>query len=550
MTSTINRTTVLMLIITCLLLLCSSNIQCLEQTPNAVTTAWTSTSTIIQSAPTDVIRLYELDHHIKKEELEQEDEGGKRDGGRPPYTQQGYKDNDDDKDRSSRKYSKHDVKQGDYDRDDDDGDKPHPTTSKTSDTIVTTIIIVATETPTPIYSGTTNNPAKQKGSSSNGGSQVNDPNSPSSSNSGNSPSGSQQNGPAETQIAQQLYKDQSAYRRLVLALSIVGSFAGVALFVGGFVYGRKRTRRKQRKQALDLEKANSAADPPSSPSSSASFPSPPPPVHHRSSSSSTSSSVTPPRHIVRFSSMSEDGDATVIDFSQNPFSDPVEAKLNNNSSRLLLQERVNMSPTAPPSLPTHSEPYADNYRQNHTLSMISQTTATALPSAPSAKELDAMTTRYENPFEEVYGKPILSGHRRQHSDVSEEEAAADNRGCIEINNIHSYHHYLSPNVSTSSSHHPQQRHMLSQTTQRSFSSSTTDLPPPPAYTPSAAPSAPPLYALPNHLHQPQQQQPSEQDSLITTSRRHSIDSIVSLNNSRPLSLRRGSGSSISYPSPP
>jgi hypothetical protein len=203
--------------------------------------------------------------------------------------------------------------------------------------------------------------------------------------------------------------------------------------------------------------------------------------------------------------MSDDGDSTIIDFNQNPFLDP-SVTLVGNKNEPVFENRATILPNAPPTLPTHLYP---DYRQNRTLSMISQTAGATVPSAPTAKELDA--TKYENPFEDEYGT---------------------NQGYDE-NEIHA-----SPTSSpiARATSPPQ---LLSQSSQQSYSSS--DLPPPPAYTPSATPSAPPLYALPTSrsLTEPQD------DSL----RRHSISSCSIASSSRPLSLRRGSGSLAHISSP-
>ncbi|CAO3635469.1 unnamed protein product [Mucor hiemalis] len=396
--------------------------------------------------------------------------------------------------KSGRKYSKHENSaDGDSDSDDDDdGDddkkKRKPTASNT---VVTTIIIVATEAPTSIYSGTTN-PAKQKGTGDTGH-QVNDPNYSSESNDKDEPS--------ETALTDQLYKDQSSYHKLVLALSIVGSIAGVALLTGGLIFARMKIRKRKRKQA-DLEEADSGnGNTPISPSSPASPPSPP--NHY-------SPPVALPK--TRYSSMSDDGDSTVIEFGQNPFMDPSTTSVGNKD--IEDGNTVTTIPNVPPRLPVHldSRRYSD-FRQNRTLSMISQTAGTTLPSAPTAKELDGIP-RYENPFEDEYGSNQLY---------------AVNGICDSPKS--------SPTMRTLPPPQPSQT--------SSFSS---DLPPPPAYTPSAtpnaAPSAPPLYALPTSRAFNTTQQ-VEDDS----SRRHSISSCSMISTNRPISLRRGSGSPAHISSP-
>ncbi|KAG2197343.1 hypothetical protein INT47_012773 [Mucor saturninus] len=348
------------------------------------------------------------------------------------------------------------------------------TDSTPSSTIVTTIIVVTTETPT-IYTGNVA-PAQQQGSGETD---------PVTTDNNNKPS------PSETAFVDKLIKGRDAYHRLVLALSIVGGIAGIALIAGAFIFTRMRSRKRKRKQTLDLEGAHDTL------SSSDSSPKPPPPAHCRTSS-------------IR----SEDGEMTIIDFSQDPFQDPSHTLpyYKNNSSS---QNGFNMSPSEPP-LNSNTPQY--NGRQNQTLSMLSQTTSATLPSAPTAKELDS--PNYENPFEDQPADVIspIASMPSHESDISP-------RG---VKNIPS-----SPSLLR-----PIQR--VSLQNQAEFPP---DLPPPPAYTPSAAPSAPPLYALPTNGRTLDPQH--EEDH----SRRHSISSFSMASSIRPISLRRGSGSHAYISSP-
>lgn len=492
MTAKLNHSFIKTLVIALLLV---NNVLCLPGIRAAATTTPTRTTTDI-IAPTAVFEhfapdVFDKDHSIFDDIKNNEDEDEHKKSSREKKKEM-RKHRFDNKD--GRRYNKHeDSVDGDSDSDDDnDGDddddkKKHKPTG--SNTVVTTIIIVATETPTSIYSGTTN-PAKQKGTGDTGH-QVSDPNSSSESNGNDEDS--------ETALTEQLYKDQSSYHKLVLALSIVGSVAGVALLAGLLIFARMKIRKRKRKQA-DLEEADSSNDDtPTSPPSPPSHSSPP---------------VPPPK--ARYSSVLDDGDSTVIEFGQNPFMDPsttLASDKDNENCNI-----VTVVPNAPPQLPVHldSRRYS-HFRQNRTLSMISQTAGAILPSAPSAKELDGVS-KYENPFEdECESDQLYTVLNDRNNDICDSPIS-------------------SPVLRTSP---PPQ---TSQTS--SFSS---DLPPP-AYTPNAtlnpAPSAPPLYALPTSREFIASQQ-VEDDS----SRRHSISSCSMISTSRPLSLRRGSGSLAQISSP-
>lgn len=482
MTAKLNCLSIIALIIAHFIFI--NNVSCLPEIKAVVEP--TKTNTILNNGLENFLPDISEEKHSRfanyKDDFDDNDNDDRKDREKKKYLR---------KDKSDRKYSKHnnssendDNSSSNYDDDknskDNNKDK-NDEKSKPSNTVVTTIIIVATETPTTIYSGTVN-PAKQKGTGDQS-SQVHDPNSSNKGNDGN--------GPSETELTEQLYHDQSAYRKLVLALSIVGGLAGIALVTGLLIFTRMRIRKRKRKQEeLDLELADS----------SNTSPPPSPPTHH-------TPPAPPPK--ARYSTMSDDGDSTVIDFSQNPFMDP-STTLVNNKNHSPYEGRASMLPNTPPALPAHLEtsPYS-SYRQNRTLSMISQTAGATLPSAPTAKELDA-ALKYENPFEDEYG----SSQRYEYVEESENEIQASP--------------LASPSIIASSP-----PRLLSQTSQGSYSSS--DLPPPPAYTPNVTPSAPPLYALPTNgtLNEPR-----DDDSI----RRHSISNCSIASSTRPLSLRRGSGS--------
>ncbi|KAG2231767.1 hypothetical protein BDF21DRAFT_418557 [Thamnidium elegans] len=312
--------------------------------------------------------------------------------------------------------------------------------------------------------------------------------------------------PSETEIVDQLLKERNAYHQLVLALSIVGGIAGIALLTGTFIFVRMRIRKRKRKEDLEMAQSSSPSSPSPPSSPSLTFPSPTHQPRSRPPSLNDGSSRA----------MSEDGDMTVLNFDSDPFMDPPATPTNHKVNQMLIN-RSSVLPSAP-TLPTHLEPHGYiNYRQNQTLSMLSQTTSAAAPSAPPAKELYTIP-KHENPFEDEY----CCDHLDQQPSIT-----GENIGIRE-------HHTPIPSQSIP----PSQRIPLTQSTD-SFSS---DLPPP-AYTP-CAPSAPPLYALPANIR-PIEPLQHEEDS----SRRHSISSCSVISSIRPLSLRRGSGSLAHISSP-
>lgn len=478
----------LILIITCLLF-CSST-YCIKT--SETTAAVTKTTNTIKSTSTNerqsnkiVLTKWEKHEKFENKEHENSDDDDDNDDDDDKYknilgkSQSDHNEDDDNdniKQSSSNKDDKHENKDRDH--------------SKPSNTVVTTIIVVSTEVPTSIYTGNTN-PAKQKGT----GDQINDPNS-------DTPKSQR---PSETEIVDELIKGRNAYHQLVMALSIVGGIAGIALITGTFIFVRMRIRKRKREE--DLEMARSSSSSPSPPSSPT-FPSP---THQPRSS-------LPSLNAGSSSAMSEDGDMTVLNFDSDPFMDPPDTPTNHKTNQMFIN-RSSVSPSAPPTLPIHLEPNGYiNYRQNLTLSMLSQTASTVAPSAPSAKELNAVS-KLENPFEEEYG----SDHLDQQASITREN--------IRIRE------YRTPIPSQSIP--PSQRISLTQSTD-SFSS---DLLPPPAYTP-CAPSAPPLYALPTNIRSIEPLQHEEDFS-----RRHSTSSCSVISSVRPLSLRRGSGSLAHISSP-
>ncbi|GAA5797073.1 hypothetical protein HPULCUR_002452 [Helicostylum pulchrum] len=461
----------------------------LDNTPKT-TAAVTKTTSTVKSTPTNesLVNKIVLTEREKDKKFENKYHRNSDD-----------EDNDDDKYKNNQENSKNDHDDDDDDDDDDNSqsssskDDKHESKdndhSKPSNTVVTTIIIVSTEVPTSIYTGN-NNPAKQKGT----GDQINDPNS-------NTRKGEM---PSETEIVDELIKGRNAYHQLVLALSIVGGIAGIALLTGTFIFFRMRIRKRKRKEDLEMAQSSSPS-PPSSPLLT--FPSPTHQPRSRPPSLNPDSSRA----------MSEDDNMTVLNIDSDPFMDPPTTPTNLKLNQMFMN-RSSLLPSAPPTTPTRLEPdgYID-YRQNQTLSMLSQTTSTAAPSAPSAKEFNAIP-KHENPFEDEYG----SDHLDQQPSITRENIR-----------IREYHTPI-----PSQRIPPSQRVSLSQSTD-SFSS---DLPPP-AYTP-CAPSAPPLYALPTNIRSIEPLQ-HEEDS----SRRHSISSCSVISSIRPLSLRRGSGSLAHISSP-
>lgn len=460
----------LLLIITCLSFFCST--YCIETSKTV--RAVTGTTSILKETPASK----RLQRKVILEEWEKKYQ---------KFENKDYKDNEyDDKSKKNDENDENDkrdeknhekentdhAKDNDHEKKDDKNDKNlNNDDSHPSNTIVTTIIIVATEAPTNIYTGNAN-PANQKGSDN----RIDDPNS-------DTP---EDEIPLETEIVEQLIQGRNAYHQLVLALSIVGGIGGIALLVGTFILVRMRIRKRKRKE--DLEMAQTTTSPPSSPTPS---------------SHSHQPGFSPSLPNVHSASLlSESGNTTVLN-DNNPFMDPINPEINQKSENI-----CNVLPSAPPTLPIHSEPsrYC-NYRQNQTLSMVSQTTSSVSPSAPSAKEINS-TPKSENPFEDEYDSEQIPLNR-------EEVGVTDQRLPISSQSIPSSQH-----ISLS----------------RSIDSFSSDLLPPPAYTP-CAPSAPPLYALPTNIRGALPSQLDE-DPL----RRHSISSCSVTSSIRPLSLRRGSGS--------
>lgn len=352
---------------------------------------------------------------------------------------------------------------------DDNGDsspsKESPTasttTSPTENTIVTTVVIISTETPTSIYSVSGTNPSKQKGSQSSNH-QISDPNSDTTSSSDGQEASS-------TPSA-----NKPTHHKLVIALSVVGGVAGIALITTLFLVTRMQLnkRKKRQQKQSDEEAGHPNNDPPTN--------------------FSNNRSITPPPTARLFAASIDDSNN--LQMTRNPFSDPTD-DIDNS-----------ILPSAPPpaALTMQFDPYAD-YRRPRPLSLISQTTAE--PSAPTAKELDAM---YKNPFED---------------DLTEDD-----------------NYYPTPSAPSPLMENPSPQLLTRQQrirpqnnynpSQSNYSSS--ELPPPPAYTPSVAPSAPPLYALPTSSV-------VALDHESSSSRRHSISSFSMISTTRPLSLRRGSG---------
>ncbi|KAI8880327.1 hypothetical protein K501DRAFT_275661 [Backusella circina FSU 941] len=425
---------------------------------------------------------------------------------------------DDDDDKKGKKKHKKKKKHG---KDDDNASNTiNPTT-----TIYSTIYIIATEAPTQIYTGT-NQPAKQKGQKSDGN-EISDPNSSQytgdddndndndddnddnddndnnnnnnnndddddDDNNNDSSSQSSQNSDNNNQVNTQPQSGHSSsYKRLVAALSVIGSIAAIALFAAAFVFTRRRISKKKHypnNYPKDLEMGP------------CSLLSPPPPPPHKH--------IPPPPPSLRHSSYRinvtqyHDGESTLIEFG-NPFNNPIEEKYSDS---------IDLTPELPTSLSPES--YID-YRQNHTLSLLSQTTA-AEPSAPTEKEL------HENPFEQQNNIPLYYSMNQVYP-TDHEEIIGDSNSIME-------------NEENTTALRPQQQHQ----SQNQVIAS--DLPP--AYTPSAIPSAPPLYALPTISHVTEMRRSPS----INSSRRHSVSSSI-VTEYRPLSLRRGSGSLAFISSP-
>ncbi|KAI9341080.1 hypothetical protein BD770DRAFT_399273 [Pilaira anomala] len=493
----------LLLIITCLSFFCST--YCIETSKTV--RAVTGTTSILKETPTNkrlqrkiVLAEWEKKYQSFENKDYKDYKGNEYDDKSKKNDENDENDKRDEKNHE-KENTDHENDNNDHGKKDDKNDKnSNDDDSHPSNTIVTTIIIVATEAPTNIYTANTN-PANQKG----GDNQIDDPNS-------DTP---EDEIPLETEIVEQLIQGRNAYHQLVLALSIVGSIGGIALLVGTFILVRMRIRKRKRKEDLEMAQSTTSS-PPSSPTPSSPTPSSPTPSSPTPSSSTLSSHTHQPGfspslpNVHSSSLLSESGNTTVLNFDNNPFIDPINPGFNQKS-----ENTCNVLPSAPPTLPIHSEPsrYC-NYRQNQTLSMVSQTTSSVSPSAPSAKEISS-TPKSENPFEDEYGSEQIPLNR-------EELRVTDQRLPISSQSIPSSQH-----ISLS----------------RSIDSFSSDLLPPPAYTP-CAPSAPPLYALPTNIRGSVPSQLDE-DPL----RRHSISSCSVISSIRPLSLRRGSGSLAHISSP-
>jgi hypothetical protein len=442
---------------------------------------------------------------IKKQDKEDYDDKSKKNDG---SDEKKDKDNDSKKNDSSSKTVK-DNHKSDAKTSGDHDDHKTKSDSDASNTVITTIIVIATETPTPtqIYTGTNQSPANQKGES--GGSS----DSSDSSNSSNDSSGDATD-PNATTATDQENKGRSNYRKMELALSIVGSVGGTVLLAGLFVFTRRQINKKKSaaQKSSDLELGNSPSVPPMA--TAPSF----------SGGSSNQGIIVPHNQ--------GNNDSVVIDFD-NPFSDPVTYK---SSSQMTA------SPITPVA-PVHLAPGSYiNFRQNQTLSMLSQTTA-AIPSAPTAKEIAA--NENENPFEleatpQYYAQQMSYRHETPHSVAHSVSQNSFENNRLENGLPYNMVRHLPPPTRTNKSHH----HLPRSTSSPTESSDDLSELPPPAYTPSAIPntipnaipSAPPLYALPNIS----QQDESRRFSALS-SRRHSISSVTS-NDVRPVPLRRGSGS--------
>jgi hypothetical protein len=224
-----------------------------------------------------------------------------------------------------------------------------------SHTIVTTVVVTTIESPTTIYTGE-NQPAKQQGDTE-GSTQTMDPNS------------TTNQSPSSSNSSDRTPNDgRKAYRKLQLALSIVGSITGTILIVGIFLYTRKKIRNKRKKTEEITRSINSTPQGPIFPH-----------CNHRSSM---------PTECRPYSFRD---DSTVVDFSANPFSD---------------MNKINVSQAGQITLTrTTSEPcLSSTYKINQT-SFMPPLTSTIQPSAPPAEEIDI------NPFEDPNHFVPHCGHR-------------------------------------------------------------------------------------------------------------------------------------------
>ena len=290
----------------------------------------------------------------------------------------------------------------------DDDKKSSKTRVTTEIDVIYTTIIVATPSPiTPVYNMTNTGSANQQGSSSNSGQQA--PAAPAP-----GPSNSSVKGPNES-ITEQATKDQQAITRMTLTLSLVGGLGVIAVVATLVIFTRLRANtRKQR----ELEEGGSTYE------------------------------------------LSGEGDDVHPDNNSSHGNDTPGTHSAPSSIRSSPDDTasINIEPSAPPALlvigSSESRYSLLNRQQNrrNVISMSSQMTAAPSPSAPTAKELDAME---DHP-----------------------------NGCSSsgVNNTND-----NPSTSSISHHHSSSTSNCS----RCAPLITPELPPP-AYTP----SAPPHYALP------------------------------------------------------
>ncbi|KAI8639131.1 hypothetical protein BD408DRAFT_277204 [Parasitella parasitica] len=350
---------------------------------------------------------------------------------------------DNDHNNDDDKLSNGQNKDGDNDR---DRDKKNNQEQVTTEVNIIYTTIVYTSAPTAVSSAATSSPLPSMYNVSNTGSahqeQQPQQKSPSSSSNLDDPN-------KKEDLAESLKDDQQALKRMIMILSLVGGLGAIAVVATIVIFTRMRVKnRKQREIDQEGHEGSTfelSAD-----------------VDRRSSNSNTSESDNNDRR-------SGGGAQGSLLGSNSP-------SVSISSTASLANGRTLTEPSAPPALLMIDglEPLHRNRR--NIISMSSQTTAPS-PSAPTAKELDAME-------EDENNGATSSTSYNQHI-------------------LHHGHH-----------HHQQQINSCSRCTPMMMAPEL----PPPAYTP----SAPPHYALPIEATVIETSPSSSSSMSPLPSRRHSL----------------------------
>jgi hypothetical protein len=332
-----------------------------------------------------------------------------------------------------------------------DSDKD-PTRVTTEIDVIYTTIIVETTAPLPVVynmSDTGSASAHQQQQQQQQPIGVSSSSSPSAAS--NSPTDVNDPNKSANSVEDNLKKDKEALDRMIMILSLVGGLGVIAIVATLIIFTRMRARNRKQRE-IDAEDGNDGSSSTFELSNDAS------PINnnnrHVGGDGSSSSNHT--RNSSSTSSTSDDGGPLIV-----PSAPPALLMIGGNSEYEDNDEQALISIK-------HAHQYQN---RRNVISMSSQTTSAPSPSAPTAKELDAM--------------------------IDSEAAAVANN---------------SSNIGSSSSSNPSHHHIhqhqptnCSRCATPSMLLLTSELPPP-AYTP----SAPPHYALP------------VEPIIIEPSRRHSL----------------------------